>query len=114
MSGVDYIAPRPAILNRDVAPLDVADFAQPAAESGQVVYEHFGRAAAEEPNHRHCRLLRSRRERQTRRSAEQRDELAALHHSITSSARASSACGTSRPSALAVLRLINNLNLLTC
>src|SRR5262249_57908030 len=37
----------------------------------------------------------------------QRDELAALHrcnHSITSSARASSVGGTSRPSALAVLR----------
>ena len=42
-----------------------------------------------------------------RRAAEQRDELAA-HHSITSSARASSVGGMSRPSALAVLRLITN------
>jgi hypothetical protein len=33
-------------------------------------------------------------------------------HSITSSARASSVCGTSRPSALAVERLITNSNLL--
>ena len=32
-------------------------------------------------------------------------------HSITSSARASSACGTTRPSALAVLRLITVSNL---
>ena len=40
--------------------------------------------------------------------AEQRDELAAFH-SITSSARASSVGGTSRPSALAVLRLITSL-----
>ena len=40
-------------------------------------------------------------------AAEQRDELAAPH-SITSSARASSIGGTSRPSALAVLRLITN------
>ena len=41
------------------------------------------------------------------RAAEQRDELAPLH-SITSSARASSAGGTSRPSAAAVLRLITS------
>jgi len=41
------------------------------------------------------------------RAAEQRDELAPFH-SITSSARASSVGGTSRPSALAVLRLMNS------
>src|SRR5262249_29714449 len=41
-----------------------------------------------------------------RRAAEQRDELAALHHSITLSARASSVAGTSMPSARAVTRLI--------
>src|SRR6266487_694899 len=35
-------------------------------------------------------------------------------HSITSSARASSVGGTSRPSALAVLRLITNSNLVDC
>src|SRR5262245_35611145 len=35
----------------------------------------------------------------------------ASHHSITSSARASKVAGTSRPSALAVLRLITNSNL---
>jgi len=41
------------------------------------------------PDHRH-RLLRPRRERpRRRRAAEERDELAAPHHSITSSARAS-------------------------
>jgi hypothetical protein len=52
------------------------------------------------------RLLRPRRERPCgRRAAEQRDELAPPH-SITSSARASSVAGTSRPSALAVLRLL--------
>jgi hypothetical protein len=44
------------------------------------------------------------------RTAEQRDELASLH-SITSSVRASSVGGTSRPSALAVLRLIARLYL---
>ena len=49
-------------------------------------------------------LLRARRDRPRRSAAEQRDELAPSH-SITSSARASSVGGTSRPSALAVLRL---------
>ena|SRR5215472_8022853 len=43
------------------------------------------------------------------RSPEQRDEFAALH-SITSSARASSVGGTSRPRARAVLRLITSWN----
>jgi hypothetical protein len=42
-------------------------------------------------------LLRARRDRPRRRAAEERDELAALH-SITSSARAMSVGGTSRPS----------------
>ena len=53
-------------------------------------------------------LLRPRRERpRCRRAAEQRDELAPPH-SITSSARASSEGGISRPSALAVLRLMTS------
>src|SRR5260221_5417257 len=57
------------------------------------------------------RLLRARRERpRSRRAAEERDELAPLH-SITSSAPASTACGNSTPSALAVLRLITSSNL---
>src|SRR6516225_1159561 len=54
----------------------------------------------------------ARRERpRCRRAAEQRDELPALYrcnHSITSSARASSVAGSSRPSALAVFRLITS------
>ena len=68
------------------------------------------RGRAQEPDGRQLRrLLRARRERpRRRRAAEQRDELAPLH-SITSSARASSVGGTSRPSALAVLRLIDQL-----
>src|SRR5262245_46607704 len=46
-----------------------------------------------------------------RHAAEQRDEVAALHHSITSSAMASSPGGKLRPNTLAVLRLITNSNL---
>src|SRR5262249_55849261 len=53
-------------------------------------------------------------ERPRRRAAEQRDELAARDHSITSSAAASSVVGTSRPSVLAVFRLITSSNLVDC
>src|SRR5262245_34949144 len=57
-------------------------------------------------------LLRARHKRpRRRRAAEQRDELAALHHSITSSARCCRIQGTSRSSAFAVLRLITSSSL---
>ena len=59
-------------------------------------------------------LLRARSERPGRCAAEQRDELAASHHSITSSARASRVGGTSRPSAFAVVRLTTSSNLVGC
>src|SRR5215813_4320176 len=55
-----------------------------------------------------ARCERPKKRRRGCRAAEQRDELAAPYHSITSSARASSVGGTSRPSALAVLRLITS------
>src|SRR5262245_32307784 len=59
-------------------------------------------------------LLPARGERPRRRAAEQRDELAAPNHSITSSARASSVSGISRPSAFAVIRLMTSSNLVDC
>src|SRR5262249_12778678 len=60
-------------------------------------------------------LLRSRRKRpRCRRAAKQRDELAPPHHSITSSARASTVGGTLRPSAFAVLRLTTVSYLVGC
>src|SRR5205823_2391506 len=60
-----------------------------------------------------ARLLRARRERPRHRRANQRDELAPFH-SITSSARTSSAVGTSRPSVLAVLRFRNSSTFVPC
>src|SRR5258708_17710839 len=48
------------------------------------------------------------------RAAEQRYELAAPHHSITSSARPSSGSGTASPSALAVLRLRISSTFVAC
>src|SRR5262249_18151897 len=56
-------------------------------------------------------LLRARRERERSCAAEQRDELPPDAHSIPLSARASSVAGTSRPSALAVFRLITSSHL---
>src|SRR5262249_15469520 len=59
-------------------------------------------------------LLRPGRERPCRRAAEERDELAPPDHSITSVASASSIGGTLILSALAVLRLLTNSNLVGC
>jgi transposase len=64
------------------------------------------RPAIDEPDHRHRRRLRARHNRpRSRRAAEQRDELAAVGHSITSSARASRVGGTwgERPERLSQL-----------
>src|SRR5262245_10095186 len=47
-------------------------------------------------------------------AADQGDELAPPHHSITSSARTSRAVGTVRPSALAVVRLMTSSNFVGC
>src|SRR5262249_54844927 len=93
---------RPAILDRHILPLDVAGFTNALPECGQKACT-IGRRprAAEEPDRRHRRLLRARRERPCGCAAEERDELAAVH-SITSSARASSDGGISRASVRAV------------
>src|SRR5262249_39286947 len=96
---------------RDVAALDKAHAAKALAKRSLHLRGGRTRAAAQIPDHRHWLPLRARRERPGRsRAAEQRDERAA-RHSITSSARASSVGGTSKRSALAVLRLITNSNL---
>src|SRR5262249_36274409 len=87
---------------------DMAGFAEPLAEADEVSCVGFGRAPAEQPDDLSRRLLCLRGNRPRSRAAKQRDELAALDHSITSSARASSVGGMSRPSALAVLRLITS------
>src|SRR5262249_20827947 len=105
---------RPAILNRHVLTLDIACFLQALTKRAHHRRVCVRRCAVKKSNHRHRRLLRARRQRPRGRAAEQRDEIAALHrcnHSITSSARASSVGGISRPSARAVLRLITSSNL---
>src|SRR5262245_41701050 len=90
----------PAVVDHDVLTLDKASFVQSLANDGDKMGIGSGRTATEESNHRRPTLLRPRRERPSRRrAAEQRDELAARAHSITSLAMASSVPGTSRPSA---------------
>src|SRR5262245_45381079 len=91
------------------ATFDPAELAQAPHESSDPITQGRSRTGAEEADGRKlCWLLRARREGpRRRRAAEQRDELAPFH-SITSSARASTVAGMSRPNAFAVLRLITN------
>src|SRR5262249_202821 len=99
----------PAIFDRHVLALDIAGVLEALAECAHTVRKRIGRCTAEEPDHRHCRLLRARCERPRRRAAEKGNELATLHirvHSITSSASCWRCKGTSTPSAFAVFRLI--------
>src|SRR6516164_7639056 len=103
------------VFDRHVLTLDITCFAEGVAERGHIACHRIGRPEVYEPDDGHRRPLRPRHEGpRSRRAAEQRDELATLHHSITSSASASSLSGIWRPSALAVLRLITNSNLVGC
>ena len=101
----------PAVFNRHVLALDVACLLQALAECAQTIRVRRQAMWVEEPDHRHRRLLRPRRERpRRRRAAEQRDELAPrLTRSPRRRGRAASG-GTSRPSALAVFRLMTRRN----
>src|SRR5215472_1336249 len=96
-----------AKLISNIAPFDITEVVHPAQEFlAEWIVVRGSRPDV--PDTRHlARLLPPRRERPRNRAAEQRDEGAALH-SITSSARASSVCGTVRPSAFAVLRLMTS------
>src|SRR5262245_60144515 len=106
------MAVQPVVLDHHVLALDCAGFVEAFTERGGNERGGIGRPNGDEADDRHRRLLRARRERpRGRRDAEQRDEVAALDlraHSITSSARTSRVGGTSRPSVLAVFKLITN------
>src|SRR5215813_14171073 len=106
---------RPTILDRQGATLDPAEFAQSLNKGGDPCTPGRRRSRSKEPNDRHLRwLLRARRERPRRRHAEQGDEGAPQHHSITSSAMARSEGGTERPSIVAIWALMISSNLLDC
>src|SRR5262249_12228213 len=98
----------PAVFDCDVLALDQAAVFEALTKCAEQMRVGGGRCAVEEADDRHRRLLRARRERpRGRRAADKSDELAPAH-SITSSSSASSVAGTSRPSVLAVLRLMIN------
>src|SRR5262249_20061739 len=104
------VAVRPAIFDHYVLRFDISGIFQASAERTQSVGKEFWGIAAEKSDYRHRRLLRSRRKRPHRASpAEKRDELAPSH-SITSSASCWRCTGTSRPKALAAVRLIVSSN----
>src|SRR5262245_15371506 len=78
------------ILDHYVLALEIASFRQTLEERSHKMRRAVNRGTPKKPNHRHGYLLRAPRQRpQGRRTADQRDELAALH-SMTSSASASS------------------------
>ena len=105
---------RKAIFGRDILARNVTGFLQTLAERGREVRRVGKRRTPEKSDHRHRRLLRARREWPCGRSAgEKRNELAPSH-SITSSARAMTDAGISRPIAFAVFRLIANSNVTGC
>src|SRR5262249_25139308 len=97
-------------LDCNVLAQNITAFTKALMERGQAAWRIDN---VNKPDHGQRRLLRPRHERPSRRAAEQRDERAALH-SITLSVRASSVGETSRPSALAVIRLMTKSNLVGC
>src|SRR5215467_2256058 len=104
------IAPAPTILDPHVAADGPTQFLE-ALQERRVASLSFRIVRAEVHEHADTphalSLLRPRRERPRCHTAEERDEVAALHlrrHSITSSARPRSGNGIVRPSVLAVLR----------
>ena len=63
------VAVAPAIFDGHIAPLHKTYRAQALAEPRQLVRHRLGRAAGQEPDHRHRRPLRAHRERPSRRRA---------------------------------------------
>jgi hypothetical protein len=101
----------PTVFDGDVFALDIAVIIQALAKCGQNNVRKRARLAVEEPNHRHRRLLRARRERpRGRRAAKQSDENATFH-SITSSARTSTDGGIINPRDFAALSLMTSSSL---
>src|SRR5262249_31508242 len=107
----------PANVDPDVAALRPPELPESLPECGD---EGLSFPVALGKRHQHAdaphpfALLRARRERPRNCCGpEERDEVAAVH-SITSSARASSFAGTSKPSVLAVLRLRINSIFVVC
>src|SRR5262249_43501624 len=112
------IARTPSVFDAHVATNCPAALLQPLRERGDLGQRiRIVRARAHKHANAPCvlSLLRAHRERPChRRAANERDELATPHHSITSSARASSGSGIASPSALAAIRLMISSTFTDC
>src|SRR5262249_1290877 len=76
ITGTRSYCHRPAVLDRHVLGLDIAGLLQALTECSHHRHVAARRCAVEEPDPRHRRLLRPRRDRPRRSAAKQRDELA--------------------------------------
>src|SRR5689334_17409585 len=95
-----------AIFDCNILPVDISGFSQSPLERCHIIPLVPSCTVIEQAAHRHRALLRVCRERPGGCcTTDEGDELPPFH-SITSSARASHVGGRSRPSALAVLRLM--------
>src|SRR5262249_44751101 len=103
-----------AALERNIPAEDKALLLQSVQKPGPQRCVGLRRAVAQISDDRQARLRRGPQRRKRGRSAHQREELAAVHYSITSSARARIDGGTVRPSALAVFKLITSSNRVGC
>src|SRR5262249_24004793 len=112
------LAVAPPVFDADVLPDDPARVLETLRERSQAsvtfcVVRGKWREHADPPQP--FALLCARHQRTSRScTAQQRDELASAHHSITSSARASNVGGMARPSAFAVWTLMANSNFTVC
>jgi hypothetical protein len=86
----------PVVLDRDILTFDIPGLAKPFAKRRRTGRSGLGGPKVDDSDHRHRTLLRARRERPSRRAAEERDELATFDHSITSSASARIRGGNSK------------------
>jgi hypothetical protein len=103
----------PSLLEGDVPSLHVAQVAQPVTKR---LEQHPGRIWKGPPDDADLWDLRDRLGLGAKRSGEEHrtrpsEECPPVNHSITRSARSSTDCGTVRPNARAVLRLITSSNL---
>jgi len=73
----------PAVFDRHGLALDMAGVLEALPKCSQTVRQPVRRSAVKESNHRHHWLLRARGERPRGRAADQRDELAAFHSSVS-------------------------------
>src|SRR5262249_8939720 len=103
-----------AVFERQILTFSKSHFPKTVLEGRDLIAQRRARSSHHESDGWRRLLLRECRERPSGRTADECDELAPPHHSITWSARPSSESGTVRPSAFAVFMFITSSILLAC